>query len=208
MGVGLGSLKVFLGKLARPLDIIPVDTVANSVINVAYLTSKKENCGKVYNCTSSEINPIKLKKIITRTLETFDKLPTKHLIFPPSCYTVTSKILFRILFIMWHFIPSLHLDLVARMLRKKPKLWRISKSTFSAIKSIDFVTLNDLQFDTTNMKQMIKMIKREKSMEMFNCDIGSIQWDEYMVQYIVGIKKFILKDTELDLSEAQKKLKR
>ena len=208
MGVGLGTLKVFLGKLSRPLDIIPVDTVANTVISAAYSTSKKENWGKIYNCTTSEINPIRLDRIITRTLETFDKYPTKHLVFPPSCFTVCSKILFRILFTIWHFIPSFNLDLVARILRKKPKLWRISKATFTAIQSIGFVTLQDLRFDTTNMKQLIKIAKREGSVEIFDCDISCIQWDEYMVQYIQGIKKYILRDNELDLNKALKKLKR
>lgn len=42
----------------------------------------------------------------------------------------------------------------------------------------------------------------------FNCDISHMNWDEYIKHYMIGIRKYVLKDNVDSMESARKTVKR
>lgn len=78
---------------------------------------------------------------------------------------------------------------------------------FTAIGYEYFMT-NEWKFRVDNMTKLIKFIRASGDYNDFNVDIRSLDWDAYIHQYILGIRKYILKDDPNTLSNARSHLLR
>lgn len=72
----------------------------------------------------------------------------------------------------------------------------------------EFFAMHEYNFENTNTCQLIGDVANSKDGEMFNVDIGALNWDEYIKQYILGIRKYVLKDDECTLAAARTKMNR
>lgn len=76
-----------------------------------------------------------------------------------------------------------------------------------AARTGEFFALHEWIFCCENQKSLyIDMTGKDQS--LFTTDVSQIYWDDYVKQYIMGIRKFILKDSIDTLAFARTRLKR
>lgn len=86
---------------------------------------------------------------------------------------------------------------------------KITKRTIRATKSGEFFANNEWYFHAENMKELAKSIKSSSvagSTLRFNVDISNMDWEVYVNQYVLGIRKYVLKDSPDTLDKARSKL--
>lgn len=70
----------------------------------------------------------------------------------------------------------------------------------------EFFAINEWFFHGNNMRELTKAIKESNDSGCFNVDIGTLDWDTYVHRYMLGIRKYILKDGPDTLSKARNRL--
>lgn len=72
----------------------------------------------------------------------------------------------------------------------------------------EFFALHQWNFASENLLGLQEAMEHPYDCEVFNVDITGLDWDSYIKKYILGIRKYILKDPIDTIPIAQKKLQR
>jgi hypothetical protein len=188
-GVKYGMFGSIRGSKNHPLDVIPVDILANTLIIAA--SKNHANNLKVYNCTSSSINPITLE-------EYFNQVPS-HTNYEGMPMILRNKPVIN----SFNFLHKLHrfffnyllfflYDLFLWIRGSNPILIKECLKFHRAADSTEYLTRYNWIFEVENYKSLIQSSRNQKS--AFNCDIGQLKWDQFIEKSVKGIDKFVLKN--------------
>lgn len=83
---------------------------------------------------------------------------------------------------------------------------KITKRFERAAKTGEFFAVNEWKFHGENMLQLARDIKTANDANNFNVDISTLDWDTFVNKYMLGIRKYILKDSPDSLSNARTRL--
>jgi len=86
-------------------------------------------------------------------------------------------------------------------------MMKITKRFERAAKTGEFFAMNEWKFYTGNMTKLVKFV-RASECSNFDVDIRNMDWDVYVHQYMLGIRKYILKDNLDTLNNARNRLSR
>ncbi|XP_011685481.1 PREDICTED: putative fatty acyl-CoA reductase CG5065 [Wasmannia auropunctata] len=144
----------------------------------------------------------------------FGYLTRKHAIESPSKYVMwypdftfrTNKFIHAIIVATLHFVPAFIVDLILRAQGCKPIMVKITKRFERAAKTGEFFAMNEWKFYTGNMMKLVKFVRASGECGKFDVDIGNVDWDVYLHQYMLGIRKYILKDNLDTLNNARNRL--
>ena len=127
IGIGKGVLRVMLIDVKTIADYIPVDILVNMMISTAWVTAKEfkqkngvNNQIKVYNCTSGQIKPILWDNVIKNVNKYTTLNPLENIFFAPFFITTTNPYIHYIRRLIEQYLPAFAMDLVLRLIRKKP----------------------------------------------------------------------------------------
>lgn len=118
-----GVLRTMLYDGNAVADLIPVDTVINLMITVAWHTAiRQQNQIMIYNCTSGLLNPITWGDIERVVFPILLKYPSVEVFrYPGGCFK-TSKLANNLSMLFEHHLPSYLVDTVRAMTGRK-RLW-------------------------------------------------------------------------------------
>lgn len=89
---------------------------------------------------------------------------------------------------------------------------KICNKFAQAAKHGTFFAINEWKFENKCQKQLVEAVKKsEDGLDFSACNMDqttSFTWDSYVKNYVLGIRKFILKDDESTLEKARAKIKR
>ncbi|KAK5638477.1 hypothetical protein RI129_012772 [Pyrocoelia pectoralis] len=199
-----GTIKSIVCNEKLMMDLIPVDIVANTLITAAWhIAAYRTNGIRVYNCTSSQINGISWKNFGQLTQKYAVQYPSKFVSWYPGFTYRTNRLMHWICHTFLHYTPACIFDLFLYCTRHKPiKIARAAKNG-------EFFALNEWKFHTDGIKDLIEAVKRAEDGDNFHIDISKgFVWDSYVKTYLLGIRKYILKDDLSSLSKAKLKLRR
>ncbi|XP_014209655.1 putative fatty acyl-CoA reductase CG5065 [Copidosoma floridanum] len=213
MEIGRGTVRSIFCQPQCVVDVVPVDYVVDTLICAAWhvsTTRTGDSCSfRVYNCTSGSFNPIKWGEIGGLTRKYAIQSPSKYVMWYPHVTYRSSQLLHKIALGVLHFLPAFVFDLVLRCSGNKPQMVKITKRTIRATKSGEFFANNEWYFHAENMKELTKSIKSstvDGGAPRFNVDITNMDWELYVNQYVLGIRKYVLKDGPDSLDGARSKL--
>ena len=127
---------------------------------------------------------------------------------PKMPIVVSSKILFKFLYIILNVIPLTLVEKACSLLNLKPvPLQKLLRDCFYFSTAFNFFTKDPFIFDNQNLMLLHKNMTKEDHMNFPSCFPGLHDFDSFMGDTINGIRKFNLKEDEKDLVEAKKKLK-
>ncbi|KAL0122038.1 hypothetical protein PUN28_007080 [Cardiocondyla obscurior] len=205
--IGRGTVRSIMCEESLVVDVVPVDFVVDTLICAAWQNAMQNtSLIKIYNCTSGNMHPI--------TWGEFGCLVRKHAIESPSKYVMwypgftfrTNKFIHAIMVATLHYLPAFVVDLILRVQGSKPIMLKITKRFERAAKTGQFFAMNEWKFHTGNMIELIKIVNESKEKDQFDLDIKNMDWDVYLHQYMLGIRKYILKDNLDTLKHARNKL--
>lgn len=86
---------------------------------------------------------------------------------------------------------------------------RISKKFARAAKAGEFFALNEFNFHTKTVQNLVGAVKSAEDGHNFNVDMSKengFDWDPYVEGYMLGIRQYVLKDDLSSLPKAKAKL--
>lgn len=88
---------------------------------------------------------------------------------------------------------------------------RICKKFARAASAGEFFSLNEWNFSNDSQKKLVAAVEHAEDGGDFSCDIGAdsgFEWDDYVKNYMLGIRQYVLKDDDNSLKTARAKLQK
>ncbi|XP_046420210.1 putative fatty acyl-CoA reductase CG5065 [Neodiprion pinetum] len=207
MEIGRGTIRSIVCNADLIVDVVPVDQVVNTLISAAWHNVMcRPKSLQIYNCTSGSLNPIRWSEFGSLTRKHAIDSPTKYVMWYPGFTFRTNKFIHKLLVGILHFLPAFIIDLVLRCQGGKPIMMKITRRFEKAAKTGEFFAVNEWLFEADNMKNLVKDVKMTSDANEFNVDMTYMDWDAYVHQYMLGIRKYILKDSPDTLTKARSRL--
>ncbi|EFN86604.1 putative fatty acyl-CoA reductase CG5065 isoform X1 [Harpegnathos saltator] len=189
------------------VDVVPVDYVIDTLICASwYNATQRTNTIKIYNCTSSTMNPISWREYGSLLKKYAIQNPSKYVMWYPGFTFRTNKFLHSIFATTLHVLPAFVLDLIIRIQGGKPIMMKIVKRLERAAQTGEFFAMNEWKFYSGNMTELLKFVTASKDCSDFNLDFRNLDWDAYLHQYMLGIRKYIFRDDLNTLNKARMRL--
>ncbi|CAH1107706.1 unnamed protein product [Psylliodes chrysocephalus] len=212
MECGRGTIKSIMCNEKYKMDIIPVDIVVNTLICAAWHTvQSRSNSMRVYNCVSGQANPITWKEFKLLTQKYSRQYPSKYVTWYPGFTYRTSKTTHIVCATLFQIIPSVILDVYLCCVGKKPIMLKISKKFYDALLAGSHFSTNEWRFEDSTMRSLIKAVNAAPDGKYFETDIddsNGFSWEEYVKNFNLGVRQYILKDDLSSLEQAKIKLNR
>ncbi|XP_066593728.1 putative fatty acyl-CoA reductase CG5065 isoform X2 [Prorops nasuta] len=205
--IGRGTIRSIVCNDKLIVDVIPVDFVVDTIICAACHIAMQPNGNiRVYNCTSSTYNPVRWREWGQLTQKHAVESPSKYVMWYPGFTFRTNKFIHKLVVALFHFLPAFIIDLILRFQGGKPKMFKITKKTDRAAQVGTFFSTNEWIFHGNNMEELAKWVKASNDRNRFNVDVKTLDWDAYVQKYMLGIRKYILKENPDTLSKARSRL--
>lgn len=114
----------------------------------------------------------------------------------------------KIVEIFFHFLPAFIFDIIMRMQGSKPIMMKIATKFQKAAIAGTFFAMKEWVFETHNLKQLMADVNAAKDGDEFNCNMEDLDWEKYVENFTLGIRKYVLKDSTESLPCARRKVKR
>lgn len=208
-GVGKGLLRALKADPQLVGDMLPVDIPINLMIAAAWNRAMNQTSKEivVYNCSTGSLNPITWRQFNEYGLAAWEKYPTKGLMWYPSTSFSTHPLAYKTEVSLYHYLPAYLFDTAARICGQRPFLVRLYDKAHKAMQCLDFYMMRQWNFVSKNPIQLLgKMSVEDK--RIFYFDVRDIHWKSYIETYILGTRRFLLKDELNTLPTARKQLQR
>ncbi|KAG8225251.1 hypothetical protein J437_LFUL008789 [Ladona fulva] len=225
MEIGRGTIRSIICDDKLVVDLIPVDVVVNTLIAVAWYTAtqrpknnntnfENESGGstastvRVYNCTmSGQKNAVHWKHYGKLTLRHVQDYPTRYVMWYPGFTFRTNRTLHVICEYLLHLMPAYFADLLIRAQGAKPIMVKVCKRFKMAAKTGEFFSLHEWEFEGNGVSS-VNCCMPSSDKKVFPLDVSRLDWNDYVRSYVLGIRKYVLKDPMETLNKARQKLKR
>lgn len=118
-----------------------------------------------------------------------------------------NRIVHRVYEIFLHFLPAYLYDCFMKYQGMKPMMMNIARRYKAAADTGEFFAMHEWNFEVSNVKELINEIAATEDHNDFMCDVKKLDWDEYLKNYVFGIRKYILKDDLSSMDGARKTVK-
>ncbi|XP_066904629.1 putative fatty acyl-CoA reductase CG5065 isoform X2 [Halyomorpha halys] len=206
--IARGTIRSIICNDKYLVDIIPVDIVVDTLIVAAWHTATfRKGVVPVYNCTSGTLNPITWKQLGILTLKHSYSTPSKYVQWYPGFSFTTNRFIHNVKDVVLHSFPAFMMDVLLRIRGAKPIMLKLCKRIRFAAKSGEFFSLHEWKFYCDN-QVTLNTDMSEDDRSVFHTEVSKIGWDDYVKLFLIGIRKYGLKDSLDSLPAAMKKLNR
>ncbi|KAI1309425.1 putative fatty acyl-CoA reductase [Halotydeus destructor] len=189
-------------------DMVPVDIVANSCIVAAMMAANnKPKTPFVVNCVSGSLNPISWGQVKTIADPLLIRNPSMEMFRYPGSRFHSIKQLHDLNVLIEHVIPSQLVDFVFRITGHQPILSQVYQKVHRTINALEYFTTNEWTYRTNNFQSLSASLN-QADRNKFYTDVRMIHWPTYMEVFILGVRKFLLKEDPSTLPEARRRLQR
>nr|XP_033325147.1 putative fatty acyl-CoA reductase CG5065 [Megalopta genalis]XP_033325149.1 putative fatty acyl-CoA reductase CG5065 [Megalopta genalis] len=188
-----GTLKVAVAFHEKYLDLVPVDYVIDTLICAAwYTTMQPRNCVKVYNCTAKY--PLNWGQFFSLTVKHAIQNPTKRVVRYPSINYLRSIIPFYVFMYFFEYLPAIVADAFLSIKGKTPKMLKAVKRLSRVIHYGSYFSCRDWEFQQKNMEELTDKVKALKDSDNFDTNMSHHNWDTFVRDFVLGIRKYLLND--------------
>ncbi|XP_046975938.1 putative fatty acyl-CoA reductase CG5065 [Vanessa cardui] len=186
------------------VDTVPVDLAINGLILLTYFTAvEKPKDIRVCNITQSGINAITWLESSMYWRKYLKEYPLSYSLWYPVATGKKYKIEHQIDAFFTHILPAYFIDLILFVLGKKTFMINVVKRLTAGLDLLEYYTSRDWKFRNDYFRSFENRISEEER-EIFNTSISKINVDDYMRNYIKGLRKYYCKEDESTLPKARK----
>ncbi|XP_067132590.1 putative fatty acyl-CoA reductase CG5065 [Centruroides vittatus] len=204
-----GILRSILMNEDKISDIIPADTVINLMLAAAWKKAtslhRKEDEIPVYNCTSGCINPLTNRKFLQRLYFHSWNSPSANTFLYPTKVAKKNYYWNRVCTVMQHQFPAMLTDLFQVAVGRKPKMVNVYEKFHKTVNVLEYFCNREWKFYSNNMEKLIETMSSEDK-QNFDFDISKLNWDDYLDEYVLGIRRFVLKEDDSTIPRSRKQL--
>ncbi|CAO1326836.1 unnamed protein product [Diamesa serratosioi] len=232
-GVGTGVLRTLHCDEGINANIVPVDMAVNALITAAWdvgtnytdtssdliqiteITSQINNQQidkiepniPIYNYVSSVENPLSWGQFTYLNVKYGFDYPFTSAIWYRCFHMHKSAAVNNICKFLLHLIPAFLIDTIALCFGQKPRLLKTYKKIHKFSNVISFFCNNEWTFSNNNIQQLwLKLGSVDQN--IFNFNMQSLNWKDYITLYIKGMRVHLFKDELSNVEAARTKWNR
>ncbi|XP_077286784.1 putative fatty acyl-CoA reductase CG5065 [Arctopsyche grandis] len=202
-GIISGVLHCLHGYGAIVQDLIPCDFAINGILVATWYKciSNMKDCLVINGSNGKAVN-IPITSITGTTIKITENNAPNNMLWYPFVFMERNRYMYYFMILFTHVIPAILVDSLQYFSKKKVQLMRLYRKTFHANKLISRILLNEVTFINNNIKQIMSFLNPEDAKTYFY-NLNEIDPDKAVYDYIIGIKKFFLKDVmDIDVQKA------
>ncbi|XP_076255528.1 putative fatty acyl-CoA reductase CG5065 [Rhynchophorus ferrugineus] len=205
---GKGVFRTMLGDPTKTADLVPVDTVINLMIVSAWrIGTCKTKEIPIYNCVTGQRKPITWSDFVNICFKYFRVYPLSDVNWYPGGYITSSATVNIIKQYAYHYAPAYVLDFATWLAGGKPIMLKIHSKLNKAATCLEYFTTHQWKFDDENVRELNFTLNDADRTE-FCFDVAKIDWNNYLENYILGIRRFIFKEEISSIPKARKHMTR
>ncbi|XP_028031416.1 fatty acyl-CoA reductase wat-like [Bombyx mandarina] len=202
---GLGLTHVIYADVSSKSSVVPVDYVNNSIIVAGYVTANvRSDVPKIYALTSVSRNMITFGQIQKYALEFAAKMPSPKALWDVFVVFTASPTLFLLLTWILQYLPAYIVDTFLKVTGNKPRFVDVNTKVYKTNVALSYFSSKTWYFQDKNMEELFNNLSKTDQV-IFNFDVASINWVEYINVWCLGIRKYLLEDNLTDAEYAQRK---
>ncbi|XP_050598495.1 putative fatty acyl-CoA reductase CG5065 isoform X1 [Bombus affinis] len=191
--IGKGCATAIRGRRDARLDVVPVDFVVDMIICTAWhVTLHRDHEVKVYNCTSNACL-FKWGQMKDTMVKCSIETPLNDTLWYPGCPMIANRYIYNVRSVIPHVLPAFVIDNFLRLRGSKPIMMKLLRNSNKLLASFAFFTTQEWTFQRDNCSDMTRKVKMLNDSDMVKLDLGDMNWEKYIAIYLMGIRKFILK---------------
>uniref|UniRef100_A0AAQ5XYG4 Fatty acyl-CoA reductase n=1 Tax=Amphiprion ocellaris TaxID=80972 RepID=A0AAQ5XYG4_AMPOC len=204
---GKGILRTMRASNDAVADLVPVDVVINATLAAAWYSgsyARPKNI-LVYNCTTGGINPFHWGEVEYHVISTFKRNPLEQAFRRPNVNLTSNHLINQYWIAVSHKAPAFLYDLYLRLTGRKPRMMKTISRLHKAMMVLEYFTSHSWVWNTDNVAMLLAQMSPEDK-KVFNFDVRQLHWAEYMENYCMGTKKYVLNEELSGLPAARKHL--
>ncbi|KAJ3639784.1 hypothetical protein Zmor_003121 [Zophobas morio] len=204
----LGYTQIFSANHSK-IEMVPVDLTVAALIATAWDVYFNQNQQQlpIYNYVSSTDNALTVHEFFLLICTQLRNYPSNKAVWVPNFQTIPGSPVTDFLIYCYHLVLGLSLDFLRLFCLKKPKIFLGMIKTHLAMTRLSHFGNREWTFSNKNVKEMWGQMN-ETDRNLFNFDIGSVQWVYYLRNYFKGLKVHLMKENLETLPEAKTRLKK
>ncbi|KFU87070.1 Fatty acyl-CoA reductase 1 [Chaetura pelagica] len=210
IAAGKGILRTIRASNDALADLVPVDVVVNMTLAAAWYSGvNRPNNVMVYNCTTGGTNPFHWGEVEYHVISTFKRNPLEQAFRRPNVNLTSNHLLFHYWMAVSHKAPAFLYDIYLRITGRSPRMMKTITRLHRAMMLLEYFTSKSWIWNTENMTMLMNQLNpqdKKASICMFNFDVRQLHWAEYMENYCMGTKKYVLNEEMSGLPAARKHL--
>ncbi|XP_058825901.1 fatty acyl-CoA reductase wat-like [Topomyia yanbarensis] len=209
VGFGCGVLRVVQVYEHCHFDIIPADLVVNSSLAIVWYTTEHKNRNttsteNVFNCTCRSDNPITFTDGVRYAMSHRNDFPPVKTLWYPSVTMTASATVNYILQLLYHVLPAMILDLLARLKGMEPRVLFLYRKARQFSDVLTFFCLHEWIFHNDKMR-MVHDSMSQQDRDFFPANVKNLKWGDFFRTYVLGVRKYIIRESLDNLEQAKKK---
>ncbi|KAG5669115.1 hypothetical protein PVAND_017011 [Polypedilum vanderplanki] len=201
-----GALRTILSNPNKLIEFIPVDIATHAIIAMTCKRGLLEGNEILYcNIVDTKTKPWTFKQYFDLEMETFYKYPLRNQLWWPYCVITGNKFYYNFRRVFYHYLPAAIGDFFTIVFRRKPQLIFVQRKFDRGMKTLGFYNRREYLYKNEQFLNLPKEMN-EKDRELFYCDFERLNMEEVLRNYVLGVRKFILKITDTDSLEFRRGL--
>ncbi|KYO21995.1 hypothetical protein Y1Q_0000633 [Alligator mississippiensis] len=209
IAAGKGILRTMRASNSAVADLVPVDVVVNTTLAAAWYSGinryNRPRNVLVYNCTTGGTNPFHWGEVEYHVISTFKRNPLEQAFRRPNVNLTSNHLLYHYWIAVSHKAPAFLYDIYLRITGRSPRMMKAITRLHKALMFLEYFTSNSWTWSTDNMTLLMNQLSPEDK-KTFNFDVRQLHWAEYMENYCMGTKKYVLNEEMSGLPAARKHL--
>ncbi|KXJ73600.1 hypothetical protein RP20_CCG015450 [Aedes albopictus] len=209
IGGGRGIIRSMHCNPDYETDLMPVDITMNAIIAFAADRVNNQNDRDIMYCNVSgaNVNPLTWGEALETGRKKFYDNPLCFALWYPDGSIKSNYYYHTLCVILFHYLPAYLIDFLLIVLRKKPFMIKIQKRISQGLEVLQYYTTKVWIFKNDNMRAMYSRLS-EDDREKFYFDMSHVHWPTYFLNYIMGVRQYVLKEPPETLPKARKLLKK
>ncbi|NXI65638.1 FACR1 reductase, partial [Anseranas semipalmata] len=215
IAAGKGILRTMRATNGAVADLVPVDVVVNVTLAAAWYSgvNRPRNI-MIYNCTTGGTNPFHWSEVEYHVISSFKRNPLEQAFRRPNVNLTSNHLLYHYWIAVSHKAPAFLYDIYLRITGRSPRMMKTISRLHKSMVLLEYFTRNSWIWNTENMTMLMNQLTPEDKkamkafifMQTFNFDVRQLHWAEYMENYCIGTKKYVLNEEMSGLPAARKHL--
>ncbi|XP_010881840.1 fatty acyl-CoA reductase 1 isoform X2 [Esox lucius] len=209
IAAGKGILRTMRASNNAVADLVPVDVVINTTLAAAWHSGSQRHTRPksilVYNCTTGGINPFHWGEVEYCVNTVFKTNPLEQAFRRPNVNLRSNPFTNQYWTAVSHTLPALLYDWYLRATGRKPRMMKTITRLHKAMMVLEYFTSHSWVWNTDNVTMLMNQMDADDK-RTFNFDVRQLNWAEYMENYCMGTKKYVLNEAESGLPAARKHL--
>uniref|UniRef100_A0A8C4RTW6 Fatty acyl-CoA reductase n=2 Tax=Erpetoichthys calabaricus TaxID=27687 RepID=A0A8C4RTW6_ERPCA len=209
IAAGKGILRTMRASNNAVADLVPVDVVVNTTLAAAWYSGvhryTRPRSVLVYNCTTGGVNPFHWGEVEYHVISTFKRNPLEQAFRRPNVNLTSNHLIYQYWIAVSHKAPAFLYDIYLRITGRTPRMMKTITRLHKAMMLLEYFTSHSWVWSTDNTNMLMNQLSAEDK-KVFNFDVRQLHWAEYMENYCMGTKKYVLNEELSGLPAARKHL--